>query len=76
MLRYKLFSISSKQLIALSGRFLMTIRVDKIESSSEAGDLLELIAFFSAISKKSFLGCSYLLELFYYHIECIQICCT
>jgi len=46
----RLFSKSSKQLMALSGRFLM--KVDEIESNPEAGDFLELIAFSSSINKK------------------------
>jgi hypothetical protein len=47
-----MLNISSKQLIALSGRFLM--KIEEIESNPEAGDLLKLIAFSSSISKKGF----------------------
>jgi len=36
--------------MALSGRFLM--RVDEIQFTPEAGDLLELIAFGSSINRK------------------------
>jgi hypothetical protein len=50
-LKNRLLSISSKQLIALSGRFL--IRMEEIKSNPEA-DLLKLIAFSSSISKKGF----------------------
>ncbi|KAL4112918.1 hypothetical protein QTP88_016633 [Uroleucon formosanum] len=46
-LRNRLLNISSKQLMARSGRFFM--RMDEIESSPEAGDLLELMAFSSSI---------------------------
>jgi hypothetical protein len=53
-LKNRLLSISSKQLIALSGRFLM--RMEEMESIPEAGDLLELIAFSSSISKKGFVS--------------------
>ncbi|KAL4104814.1 hypothetical protein QTP88_020090 [Uroleucon formosanum] len=48
--RNKLLSISSKHLMGLSGRFFM--RMEEIESSPEAGDLLELIAFSSSIKQK------------------------